>query len=109
MTNLNLVINKIIREENTGYSHVSVSRELFDAMHGIKPALPYETKADKSGNGIRIFTINGTPIYSRYDKTTYKTIFIMKTKDAKAHLDPEAETPLEFSADAFSTAVVYSV
>jgi hypothetical protein len=84
------------------YSHVVVDRETFDKVNGFRPELPYTTTRDAQGRGVRVFDIDGTKLYARKDKAEGKTVFVMNSKDAMAHLqtlaqERENEPSLEFA------------
>lgn len=91
MNNIKLVVRNIIGESKDGHSRVTVSNELFNAVRGVRPALPYTAQGDQSGKGIRIFTVDGKNLYANYDKESRKTLFLMKTEEAQACLLTVAE------------------
>jgi hypothetical protein len=112
--NIKLVVRNIIGEEIDGYSRVTVSNELFNAVRGVRPSLPYKAQGDKGGNGVRIFELEGTELFAHYDKVNRKTMFLMKTEDAKKHLltvaQQRANQPkLDFNASLWDTAIVASI
>jgi hypothetical protein len=78
------------------FSHVVVDRETFDKVNGYLPELPYTTSVDALGRGVRIYNVDGINLYSRKDKESGKTIFILNSKDA-AKLLEDREDALEFS------------
>ncbi len=81
---MELKVRKIFEESN-GYSKVSVNVEIFKAIAGFKPTLPYTTSRSESGKGVRVFNIAGTPVYTIYEGEN-KSSIIMKSEDAKKHL-----------------------
>lgn len=86
--NIKLIVTNILGDSINGYSRVTVSNEVFASVKGLRPAMPHTAQADQSGRGVRIFNFDGINLYSRYDKETFKTTFIMKTEDAKKALVP---------------------
>jgi hypothetical protein len=78
------------------YSHVVVDRETFDQVNGFKPALPYTTAVDAQGRGVRVYTVDGVPLYSRKDKETGKSVFVMRSLDAAERFAP-SEDALDFA------------
>ena len=88
MNNLKLIVSNIIGEDVNGYSRVTVSNELFNAVRGMRPSLPFEDRFDDNGERTRVFNINGVELYANYDKATSKTMFIMKTNEAKQYFIP---------------------
>lgn len=111
---IKLIVRNIIGDPVDGMSRVTVSNELFNAVRGVRPLLPYTAMGDGGGKGVRIFTIGGYELYSNYDKESRKSIFLMKTEDAKACLltvaDQRASEPkLPFSFSAFNPLVVASI
>ena len=84
-------INQIF-ETSGNYSQVSVDRATFDQLRGLTPAIgKYETTRDAKGNGIRVFNVDGTKVYTKYNKEDRKTAFIMLTADAEKHLRANQE------------------
>jgi len=107
--NNTLIVRNIISADINGYSRVTVSNELFNAIRGVKPALPYTGMGDTGGNGVRVFNIEGIDLYVHYDKINQSTMFIMKTLDAqKCHKSLAAErageVKLPFNSAMFATA-----
>lgn len=105
----NLIVRNIISADIGGYSRVTVSNELFNAIRGVRPTLAYEGMGDSGGHGVRVFNIDGIDLYVNYDKTKRSTMFIMKTPDALRCLKPLAveranEPKLPFNAAQFVTA-----
>ena len=86
MNTIKLVVRNIIGESIDGYSRVTVSNEVFNAVRGIKPLLAYRGQGDQGGNGVRVFSFDGVELCAQYDKETRKTMFLMKTDEAEAHL-----------------------
>lgn len=104
----NLIVRSIISADINGYSRVTIANELFNAVRGIKPQLPYKSMGDMAGNGVRVFNLNGVDLYVRYDKASRTTHFIMKTQDARMHLQTLAmeradEEKLPFNSATFAT------
>ena len=83
---IKLVVRNIIGDSIDGYSRVTVSNEVFNAVRGIKPTLPYRGQGDLAGKGVRVFSFNGVELCAQYDKDSRKTMFLMKTDEAEAHL-----------------------
>lgn len=86
-----------------GFSRISVDNETFNAVRGVVPTIPYTTSRTQDGRGVRIFDIDGTKVYSIYDKENRKTGFYMKQTDAQARLrtlaqERSTEPALPFSA-----------
>ena len=111
MENIKLVVRNIIGEPDNGYSRVTVSNELFNAVRGVRPQLAYKAQGDQAGKGIRIFTIDGVDLYSNYDKESRKTLFLMKTEDAEKCLctvaEQRAKEPkLPFNSTVFNRMIV---
>jgi hypothetical protein len=111
MNNIKLVVRNIIGDAVDGYSRVTVSNELFNAVRGVRPQLAYTAQGDQSGKGIRIFEIDGKKLYANYDKESRKTLFVMKSEDAQACLltvaEQRANEPkLPFSVMAFPSSLV---
>ena len=107
MENIQLIVRKIIGSDIEGFSRVSVTNELFNAVRGVRPLLPYTAQGDLGGNGVRIFNINGTNLYVTYNKETKKNVLLMSTEDAKKNLvtlaDERANEPkLPFNASLFN-------
>lgn len=105
----NLIVRNIISSDIGGFSRVTVSNELFNAIRGVRPTLPYKGAGDVGGNGVRVFNIEGVDLYVNYDKINRRTMFIMKTPDAQKYLKPLAveranEPKLPFNATQFITA-----
>lgn len=106
-----LVVRNIIGEPINGYVRVSIANELFNLIRGVRPQLPYKGQGDQGGNGVRVFTIGGVELCASYDKTSRKTMFLMKTEDAKAHLltvaqERAGEEKLPFNTALFDRSVV---
>jgi len=102
MAELKLIVRKIIAGGDNGKSQVVVHSDVFKATKGVVPALPYKGIGDETGNGVRMFTIDGINLYSHYNKETSKTSFAMDTKDAKKCLltleqERAGEDKLDFS------------
>jgi hypothetical protein len=70
------------------YSHVVVDGETFAKVNGFIPELPYTTTRDSQGRGLRVFNVEGVPLYARKDQETGKTIFVMTSKDAQQNYLP---------------------
>lgn len=114
MENIKLVVRNIIGADVNGYSRVTVSNDLFNAIRGFRPSLAYKAMGDSAGNGVRVFTIDGTDLYANYDKESRKTVYLMKTEDAQKHLVTLAqeranEPKLPFNVEAFDRSVVSAV
>ena len=96
---------KIAKTEGQ-YSHVIVNNVCFSALAKLNPSVPYT--AGRSGETpVRIFNIEGTQLLScRIPATAEKqarTVFAMKTADAKANGAIEAnEAVVELSAGLFA-------
>lgn len=76
-----------IWETEGDYCRVSIDSDTFNKIKGFSPALRHvSTTRNAKGQGLRIYNIDGITLYSRYDKETRKTSFIMKHSDAVAHL-----------------------
>ena len=108
---INLVVRNIIGDAVDGYSRVTVSNELFNAVRGVRPTLAYTAMGDQGGKGIRIFNIDGYELFANYDKESRKTLFLMKTEDAQKCLLTVAEQrskepKLPFNSTVFNRAVV---
>lgn len=73
---------RTIVETQGEYAHVIVDRDTFEAVNGFKPALPYTTTRNASGQGVRVFTIDGVQLFARRDKESGKSVFVMKNADA---------------------------
>lgn len=82
MDTIQLAVRAIIKTVGN-HSQVVVSNEVFKAVAGVRPALPYTTARNAAGNGVRIFDFAGTHLYTRRDKELGKTFFIMKKEDAE--------------------------
>jgi hypothetical protein len=91
-----------IFEENNGFARVSVNTELFKALSGFIPALPYKTARSANGKGIRAYNVGGTPVFTQYDGETKKTSIIMSTEDAKKHLKTVEQERAEGEQVAFA-------
>lgn len=105
----NIIVRNIISSDIGGFSRVTIANELFNAIRGVKPTLPYKGMGDAGGNGVRVFNIENVDLYVHYDKLNRKTMFIMKTQDALRHLKPLAveranEAKLPFNSNSFATA-----
>ena len=112
--NIKLVVRNIIGDSIDGYSRVTISNELFNAVRGVRPSLPYKAQGDVGGNGVRIFSFGETELFAHYDKVNRKTMFLMKTEEAKKHLltvaEQRANQPkLAFNASLWDTSIVASV
>ena len=112
--NIKLVVRNIIGEPIDGYVRVTVANEVFNAVRGIKPALAYRGQGDQGGNGVRVFSFEGVELCAQYDKESRKTMFLMKTEDAKAHLltlaqERDKAEKLPFNTSLFDRTVVASV
>ncbi len=106
--NNNIIVRNIISPDVNGYSRVTIANDLFNAVRGVKPELPYKGMGDAGGNGVRVFTIDGVDLYVHYNKENRNTIFIMKTEEATKHLKTLAmeragEEKLPFNASQFAT------
>lgn len=106
-----LVVRNIIGEPINGYVRVTISNELFNAVRGVKPTLPYKGMGDSGGNGVRVFSINGVELCAQYDKETRKTMFLMKKEDAETALltlaeQRAGEDKLPFNASLFDRSIV---
>lgn len=111
---IKLVVRNIIGEPIDGYVRVTVSNDVFNAVRGITPALPYRGQGDQGGNGVRVFSFEGVELCASYDKESRKTMFLMKTEEAKAHLltlaqERDKAEKLPFNTSAFDRSVVASV
>lgn len=78
---IKLAVRSIISTKGD-YSQVVVSNEVFKAVTGVRPSLPYTTARQTTGQGVRIFDFGGTKLYSRRDKEAGKTYFVMHKDDA---------------------------
>lgn len=97
----NKIVYKILKEEN-GYADVMLDREVFKTLAGFETALPYKTGVSKSGEGVRIYTVSGVPVYRRFikgeTKADDKYQFKMKSEDAQALLITNTEAlPFSFA------------
>ena len=111
MNNPKLIVSNIIGTDVNGYSRVTISNELFNAVRGFKPLLPFEDRFDENGERIRVFNIDGVELYASYDKTTSKTMFVLKTTEAQKHFVPLAQQRANgpkspFTASAFDRTVI---
>ena len=111
MNEIKLIVRNIIGESIDGYSRVTVDNEVFNAVRGINPLVAYKGQGDQGGNGVRVFSFNGVELCAQYDKETRKTMFLMKTEDAKAHLltlaqERDKAEKLPFNASKFDRTVV---
>lgn len=119
MNPLKLAVRNIIGDSVNGYSRVTVSSEVFSAiMQSFRarftkqtPIITYKGMGDEGGNGVRVFNIDGCDVYAHYVKESGKTIFLMKTVDANAHLltlakQREGEEKLPFDLSSFNLDVV---
>ena len=109
-TSNQLVVRNIIGETIGGFVRVTISNELFNKIRGFNPELAYEVQGSQDGKGVRIFTFGEVRLYANYDKDTRKTVFLMRTADAQAHLktlaDERADEPkLAFDVSQFNTVV----
>ena len=91
MTNLKV---RNIFEEADGYAVVSVNVELFKEIVGfdkkVNPLLrDYTTGKNAAGKGVRIFDIDGVPVYTVFNgkDAQYNTSIIMKSADAHKYLE----------------------
>lgn len=105
------VVRNIIGEDVNGYSRITIASNCFNAVKGFRPLLPYTAMGDASGNGVRVFKLGETELYASYDKESRKTVYLMKTEDAKSHLltlvQERANNPkLPFDVMAFDRSVV---
>jgi len=76
-----------IWEVEGDYARVSIDNETFNAIRGFSPAIKHVgTTRNAKGQGVRVYNLDGVTLYTRYDKETRKTSFIMRVEDAKAHL-----------------------
>ena len=108
---IKLVVRNIIGEPIDGYVRVTVSNDVFNAVRGITPQLPYRGQGDQGGNGVRVFSFEGVELCASYDKESRKTMFLMKTEEAKAHLltlaqERDKAEKLPFNTSAFDRSVV---
>jgi len=125
MNTAKLVVRAIVGAEKNGMSRVIVSRDVLGdiiqsnqaqyskARTGVEetPKLSFVDKLGDDGLQIRVFSIDGTELYSFYDRAkTGKSYFFMKTADAqKCLLTLAQELPkVAFSASAFDLDVVAS-
>lgn len=69
------------------YSHVVIDEESFKRVIGYTPELPYTLTKDQKGRAVRVFEVDGVKLFSRRDKETKQTNFIMNKDDAEAHYD----------------------
>lgn len=72
--------------EKSGFSTVSINREVFNMITGFNPQVPYVTQTIESNgvkSGVRKFTVDNVDIWSKYDKENKVNKFAMKTSDAK--------------------------
>ena len=104
---IKLIVRNIIGADINGYSRVTVSNELFNAVRGVRPALAYKGQGDSANNGVRVFNVGGVDLYAHYDKESRKTVFLMKTEEANKHLmsleqERANEPKLEFDVKAFN-------
>ena len=97
----NVKVRAILATEGD-YSHVVLDRATFEAVNGFRPALPYTTTRNAQGQGVRVFTIDGVTVYSRKDKDTKKSVFVMKTADAQRLLSTLADERANEPSLAFS-------
>ena len=106
-TTIKLVVRNIIGEPINGYVRVTVANDLFKTIAGFRPSIAYTAMGDSGGNGVRIFDIDGVKLFSKYNKETAKTTFIMKTEDARAKLvtvaqERATEAKLPFNISSFA-------
>lgn len=121
LNDIKLVVRNIIGSAIDGWVRVTVSSEVFNAVRGITPALPYKGQGDLGGNGVRVFSFNslteGAPaieLCASYDKESRRTMFLMKEEEAKAALltlaqEREGAEKLPFNTANFDRSVVASV
>jgi hypothetical protein len=111
MNNKKLIVRQIIGDAIDGYSRVTVTYDLFIALRGVRPTMPFTAQGDQAGKGIRIFDFDGIKLYSNYDKESRKTLFLMKTEDAQSCLQTIAEQranepKLSFNSTMFNRNIV---
>lgn len=104
-TNLRLYVRNIIGDSVDGYSRVTVNIDAFDAMkqsifarrNRQAPMLNFLRKTDEGGNNFTQFYFNGVEVRNYFIKDSKKTVFLMKTENAKALLDSEEKAPSSIS------------
>lgn len=94
---IKLEVTNTIGEDNKGFIRVTVGNELFNALIGYAPKLPFNRLTSAKGEQVREFDVEGTKVYATYDKVSKKTLFIMKTEDAKQHHSPVGNAPFDIS------------
>ena len=85
MNNTNSLKVRNIFETKDGFAKVSIDQDHFKQIRGFSPELPFTTShSNASGNGLRIFDIDGIKLYSQYDKEQRKTTLFMDANQAMA-------------------------
>lgn len=88
MPKVKLEVIQILKEEGE-FAHVILSYPLFDALRGVNRSVPATVARTAEGQPVQVYTVDGTKIYARTDRSNPimpRTVFIMKTADAQAHL-----------------------
>ncbi len=92
-----------IWETEGDYCRVSIDSDTFNKIKGFNPVIRHvSTTRNAKGQGLRVYDIDGVTLYSRYDKESRKTSFILKHSDAVAHLRTLEQERSEEPAVAFS-------
>ena len=106
MNPIKMSVNKIIGEPVNGYSRVTLSYALFQAVKGSNPVISTYTRESA---GVRKFVIDGVVVYSHFtvDAVTKRasTTFIMRTEDAVKYLVTPTASTLPFAISSFIPAV----
>ena|ERR1035437_3396943 len=82
----NKFVFKVLKEDN-GFADVLLDREVFKSVAGYETPTPYKTGVTKTGEGVRIYTIAGLPVYRKYVKgvTKFDDKYQFKMKSSDAH------------------------
>lgn len=85
MNESSLAVRKIFEESN-GFSKVSINNEVFKAIAGFSPSVPYTTSRSADGKGVRKYNIEGVTVFTKFNQESKKTSIIMRTEDAQKYL-----------------------
>jgi hypothetical protein len=79
-------VNKIFSAagEGSAYSFVSVDGKTFSSIIGMEPKAVYTTGKNRAGNGVRIFDVDGSKVFTCFNRELRITEVIMLTSEAVA-------------------------
>jgi hypothetical protein len=96
---IKLIVTGISQIKDDTHTKVYLDRNLFNAVTGASPKLPFVTVPSADGKIRRIFQIDGKELVTIYSRET-GTAFAMKHEDAEAYLQQTENSPLSSELEA---------